>query len=890
VVKVIPFAMSFFSWRYLRFGAVVLILAVVVTVTFNGVFKEMERAVLHAQYHVRGESRIDSSVLIVYFDEDDIRSLGGMPLKRSYYALVISALNALGAKAIGVDVAFSEPNIEYPEYDSVLISVIRNAENVVLAGYFKSLDSSGGQVVDEGFQQFSLPQQQGFPPPVGMSGKNFVGPFPVLLAATNHLGHTNFGNDHELPLFIHYGVYVIPSLSFELARLGKQVQKADVHITSDAITARSSTGELSVSLDEGVLLLNYYGGLTSLNTLPALQLLKAYDAHVRALPSSISVEFVRNKLILFGIIAEGRSAFVPTPFSRQFPAIGIHAVAVSNMLQGTYLRRFSLLVEYIISLFLGLLAVISAYVKRESLGIGLIVVAVVFYVLSTFLAFSLWSFVLPVAKPIFVALATSVFLFVIRHQGVRQAVAKLEQQKESIALQLQEKERHLKLLEQELFESGGHSLPDVGSTLLDEIRKYKREVQRLTSQVADLQAYEFPVVSDWTVQTFEGIVYRTDGRMANAVDFVRKIAPNNASVLILGESGTGKELVARAIHRLSARKDHPFVAVNCGALPETLLESELFGHERGAFTGALKGKPGRFELANGGTIFLDEIGETTDAFQVKLLRVLQEGEFERVGGTATVKTDVRVIAATNKDLKRAVAEKTFREDLYYRLNTLTIQLPPLRERVDDIPALVEHFVSMEQAGIRVSANVMETFGMYEWKGNVRELQSAVKRAVIFARSDNRDIIRLKDLPEEFLSVSHGSFDIEEQIIASLREKGFSHSAISETAEELGGLHRGTVAEYFRGCCFKAFCEHGFNVEATVKSIAETSEDNVQTKVRKKILEYLTNAVELVRNDEPFEQVLLSSRPKFKNLPQRYHQYLEELLRSYHRREWRLDRK
>lgn len=224
--------------------------------------------------------------------------------------------------------------------------------------------------------------------------------------------------------------------------------------------------------------------------------------------------------------------------------------------------------------------------------------------------------------------------------------------------------------------------------------------------------------------------------MQKVFDVIKKVADTKSNVLICGESGTGKELVARAIHASSARARMPFVPVNCSALPETLLESELFGYMKGAFTGAATNKAGLFEVANGGSIFLDEIGETTPATQVKLLRVLQEREFRRVGGTQDVKVDVRVIAATNKDLEKAVAEGVFREDLYYRLDVIPITLPPLRQRAEDIPMLAQHFLEkFSPAGgtsaPTLSADVLKLLMAHEWKGNVRELENLIERAVAF---------------------------------------------------------------------------------------------------------------------------------------------------------------
>ncbi len=236
--------------------------------------------------------------------------------------------------------------------------------------------------------------------------------------------------------------------------------------------------------------------------------------------------------------------------------------------------------------------------------------------------------------------------------------------------------------------------------------------------------------------------------MKTLLEMTAMIAASEATVLITGESGTGKELIARAIHFNSGRRDNPLVVVNCAALTDTLLESELFGHERGAFTGADRRREGRFMQADGGTIFLDEIGETSPVMQAKLLRVIQEREIQRVGGEKPLKVDVRILAATNRDLEKAVAEGRFREDLYYRLNVVTLPMPPLRERIDDIPLLAQHFVQHYARKNRKSVQGFSPLAMdmllkYEWPGNVRELENAVERAVILLTGD---LISEKELP------------------------------------------------------------------------------------------------------------------------------------------------
>jgi DNA-binding NtrC family response regulator len=231
------------------------------------------------------------------------------------------------------------------------------------------------------------------------------------------------------------------------------------------------------------------------------------------------------------------------------------------------------------------------------------------------------------------------------------------------------------------------------------------------------------------------VIAGKSGQIAEVAKKIRKVAPAKTTVLLLGESGTGKELFARAIHCLSPRKDYPFVTINCAAIPKELLESELFGHEKGSFTGADTKKPGKFETADKGTIFLDEIGEMDISLQAKIMRVIQEGEIERVGGLKPVKVDVRIIAATNKNLENAVAERAFREDLYYRLNVFPVRIPPLRERTEDIPLLVEFFINKYCSEIKcrtkgISKDALDALMNYPWKGNVRELENTIERAVI----------------------------------------------------------------------------------------------------------------------------------------------------------------
>ncbi|MEK7242812.1 MAG: sigma-54 dependent transcriptional regulator, partial [Thermodesulfobacteriota bacterium] len=298
-------------------------------------------------------------------------------------------------------------------------------------------------------------------------------------------------------------------------------------------------------------------------------------------------------------------------------------------------------------------------------------------------------------------------------------------------------------------------------------------------------------------------------KMKSLLETLAMVAPSDATVLLMGESGTGKELVANAIHQNSPRAGQPFIKVSCAALPETLLESELFGHEKGAFTGAVSRREGRFQLAHRGTLFLAEVGEMSTAIQTKLLRVLQEKEFEPVGGVRTVKVDIRLITATNLELDKEVAAGRFREDLYYRLNVVPIVLPPLRERKEDIPPLADHFLAIYREKNRkflkgISGKALDLLVRYDWPGNIRELENCIERAVIMAREE---AIVPADFPPQIRMLSmegeRDGFDIPYGISLDEMERALIVKTLAETGgnrtktAEVLGINRRTLQNKLR---------------------------------------------------------------------------------------------
>ncbi|MDZ7362537.1 MAG: sigma-54 dependent transcriptional regulator [candidate division KSB1 bacterium] len=326
---------------------------------------------------------------------------------------------------------------------------------------------------------------------------------------------------------------------------------------------------------------------------------------------------------------------------------------------------------------------------------------------------------------------------------------------------------------------------------LAERLRQRRELENLQAQNLYLRQQE-------ESQFNFGEIIGQSPPMQEVFRVLQKVAPTDSSVIIYGESGTGKELVARAIHKNSSRANGPFIRVNCGALTETLLESELFGHEKGAFTGAVKRKLGRFELAHRGSIFLDEIGDISPALQIKLLRVLQEKEFERVGGEETVRVDVRVIAATHRNLKEEVAAGKFREDLYYRLHIVPINLPPLRQRVEDLPMLVDHFIQrlgreLRKLNLKIEPPALEMMRNYHWPGNVRELENVLERAAVLCDGEHitladlpplvKDRVAVFQLPGENLDLNQTLEEVERALIE--RAMSRAHGVKAEAARLLG---------------------------------------------------------------------------------------------------------
>jgi Nif-specific regulatory protein len=787
-----------------------------VLMTFQEIRKTADREIESLFLKTRGEISPDTNIVIIHFSEEDIARIGPWPIKRNYYALLINQLTSLGVKKIGLEIFLSSRLVTQSVYDNLLMKEIEKSGKVVLSSVAGSIVEKNNLFITDSLSY----------------------PSPKLLDEKLLTGHINFIKDdrYKIPLSLRQNE--IDEKAFSLQLSGKASANKSVMV----------------------------------NFISSWQKIKKYSAlEFAELVYSQNNELKRfeNKIVIIGISDPQIASGIQTPFDEQMPGVALHAFALDNIINSREVDGRFYIVSAIILLLiiLGLIIYTDIYDKKiiaKYLIVGIVVLVVSFVLISSFyLKISLSFFFIPLVALII----TDISLYFIQGKGeLKDALD------ETTALRnlLYSKENELNNLQKEIRESGKES-----SQLVEKINSLQSDIKKLKGSEDDRAEAEIKVSGK--VENFYGIVYSSSS-IAQVVELIKKAAPTDTTILVTGESGTGKELVAKAIHLLSKRKDNNFISVNCAALQDSLLESELFGHERGSFTGAITDRQGRFELANSGTIFLDEIGETSENFQAKMLRVLQSGEIEKVGSTKAYRVDVRVVAATNKNLSELVKEKNFREDLFYRLNVINVELPPLRERKEDINVLAKSFIESESAEMQISKAALQALNDYSWKGNVRELESMIKRAVIFANSEKRNMVQLNDLPKEI--VKEAKYSFEDIVLESLRGKKFSHSSIVETAKELGNVNRTLISENLRGLALKTLVESEFNIEKSVLLISGTEDYDTNERVRSKIQTFLSNIESDLRKtgEKNFDTLKKQFSSKYKNLPVKFHSYLDEVIK------------
>ena len=613
----------------------------------------VETAFTDLQFQIRGNRELSNKIVFVFIGPEDVHDLGGWPISRDYYGYTTYILKTAGARIIGFDMLFEKPDPLYPEFDKMMADFMESAGNVCLPMAFGEMKESSSNNKDVNF----------------FTGYQPVYPMDQIRNVVAGIGFSNFGNNPDLltvPLVVQQDDLYYYSFGSELARLYLD-PLSELSTDNEGLLIR--TGEdksIRVPLDEyGQIKLNHFGGVKDLHSISLVDLLQTFETS----PDSLNFS---NKLVLVGVTAPSVSIIKATPLSSSLPASLIHATVAENIIEGNYLRDPPFYVQWLI--IAGLVFLLYALWQLKWINnrnwIGFALLAVFWLVAIT--VFRRFHINIPIFYPSLALIFTDFSLKILNRRELRSEGLSVKSLLES---HLKEKEKELNRAREQLTQYQNElKVKEKYSEELQQISSARQEaILQLENELRDLETYIIPE-KPANVPEFADMIHGPNSKLKEVLELIQRIRSDNIPVLIIGETGTGKEMVARAIHRTGPRQNNPFVAVNCGALTETLLESELFGHEKGSFTGAHSRRRGRFELADGGTIFLDEISETSPSFQAKLLRILQEGVFERVGGEQSIMVDVRVIAASNKDLKSYIEGGKFRDDLFYRLNGFPIQL------------------------------------------------------------------------------------------------------------------------------------------------------------------------------------------------------------------------
>jgi transcriptional regulator with GAF, ATPase, and Fis domain/CHASE2 domain-containing sensor protein len=805
---------------------------------WNTKIRNQEVAVL---FKIRGQRPFNNDFFFIYIGQKDIDLLGGWPITRDYHGFLHHVLSKLHTKVTGHYILFDSPDSKYPEYDKMLAELLKNARNVVLPMALTqfNLDKAKSEYVAGGLR---VPGRE-------------------LHDAAAAVGFSNLGPEivkNKVPIVASHNGQTYYSFGVELAA---QYLQTSIRMAGDKIVFTDLNR--SVSVDKlGQLRINYSCDASLLPSMSLLDLLNLFEAN----PDSLDLT---GKIAILDVTAEGIASLDATPLGGPMPRSLIHAQVADNLISDTWLREFPPAAVLVIVLLVGVIAMAWSQMTRPILRITTVAAFWGCYLVVVFLLFSSMNLILPVTYPLLA------FLIVSAQLSMMKGSEQIQHHHEMRSELMEEIARKQK----ELSET--RHILEAAAADQQVVAEQQRKIAELEDQLRDLEIY-----ADNRVETTQrgsmNIIHAENSPMKEVLNLIAKVADDDIPILLLGETGTGKELVAEAIHCSGKRKDKPSIAINCGALTETLLESELFGHEKGSFTGAHARRKGRFELANGGTIFLDEITETTAQFQSRLLRVLQEHTFERIGGEETIEVDVRIIAASNRDIESEVNAGRFRQDLYYRLKGFPIELPALRDRVQDIPILVRHFLEKyDQSQIQGASNkgmvLMKTYG---WPGNVRELENVVRRAAILAQSSGRRVLQEEDLPPEIRETSKAAIpanSLEQQILHSLRRLEFSRSAITMTARALGKKDRGTVTEYFRGICFQHLVATDFDIEKAAREISDSDDEGVVVRVREKIEGYLRNLYPLPDEAEMSGNKIQELPAQYHGLPKKYHAELSKII-------------
>ena len=914
--------------------------AVIISVLFSGLITAWENKTLDYRFKLRGSISSHPDIVLIDIDDVSMRAIGRWPWDRSYHARMIDILTKSGSSAIGYDVLFDQ--LAGIEGDTILKNITAGAKNLyypvgfaLQAAPLESVKHTKSDPSMEMLKKFNLPWQM----PVNghlLNVERSVAPFSELLKVSEGMGHISSNRDADgtvrrVPLAVNLEGGFFPAFGLSLARAYLQVPEADILIQPGSgifLKNAKRPGErgskdIKIPIDDhGMMVINYAGRWEE--TFVHYSFIDVMRAAESEQGRNDLRESLKGKICLVSNTATGYD-LKPTPVEENYPGGGIHASIIDTILTEGFLREISRAGKLLILL---ILVTGAAWLSAGSIAgrdwkislLSLCILIVAYWGLS-YAAFSKMGLITEVFSPslgmILGYLTATLYGKSVEQRRTVRIEAEMEQlgkSLKSMSQDLGKKEESLSNLREELsermslfntvmvrdeesiqrivhLEAKVESALKEKSLLLDSKQQLEMKLARILTEPVHS---EFPLEGEWEELQREcaghGIITRSL-KVLRRFEQIRKAAQTKSPVLILGESGTGKELFARAIHELSLRSGRPFVIVDTPAISDALFESDLFGHVRGAFTGAVNERKGYFEMAQGGTLFLDEIGDLSGRIQAGLLGVLQRYEIKRVGSSSPFKVDVRVIAATNRNLSEDIGKGTFREDLYYRLNVVSVELPPLRERMEDIDPLVLYFLEKYRAenGISdheikgVTPDTLRRLKAHSWRGNIRELENAIARAVTMAKGKwitEGDIGPLQFSPSSPLAgegKEEGNLEGagEEAFISLMERTGFS---IDKTARILGES-RNTVAHRFKGICFERLAACNGDTDRASLELSGGRSESLH-KVRQRMEEYYNNLLIVIQQYKYAEDALSECRRRFKNLKGRYFTAVEKLVNKH----------
>jgi len=887
-------------------------------------FRSWELKTIDMRFAFRG--KIDTGPSLVMIDADDAsaKKYGNWPWDRSIHAQMLEFLKDADAAVVTYDILFAHP--QDPKKDALLASTSRRLGNVVfpVAISLSETDpllSENRPALPELWKgHWAADKLKNL-----FSSEDTIFPLPDLIRKGG-LGHIATNRDidgivRRVPLIVRHQEKLLPSLAFQAVLNFLKAPHSNIQFTGSsivisgvALSGENTTKDLIIPVDsKGQMLINFAGKWE--NTFKHASFASVLSTGKKG--SQDGLEDLTGKIILIANTLSG-SDIKSIPLERNFPGAGIHANIINTILTRNFLRETSPTFNVLMILLLSLATAQILASRQHVRKMGAVFILAGGYIVLGVLLFHS-GVILELFLPIVTIVVTSLLVSMYQSTAEKKFSDALLIEKQliesritSVSKELVENDKELRQTLTKLynFQQGLVEEKRQEETQYHRIHELQANLEAITKQKLKLQEEheelekrycDLNIDATMEPSSFKGELekIREECMDAGIVTQNRKVletflilkqfAPVPSPVLILGESGTGKELFARALHNLSQRKSKPFMPVNMGAIPKDLIESELFGHKKGAFTGAIHDKKGKFVLADKGTIFLDEIGDTSLDAQVKLLRVLQEKEVQPIGGDSFI-IDTRVVAATHQKLENLIKDGRFREDLFYRLNALTVHLPPLRERKEDIPFLVQHFVQKYSTAYGknlegVSEQAMKKLSNHEWKGNIRELENVIQRGITLAKADlvqEKDLglveedVPLKPL-ERKTSLRTGVDD--EFLLNSLRENKYE---INETAANLN-MSRNTVSSRFKGICFELLVKNNLDRKKVAEEISQDDLD--QNIVHQKIAEYHENLIKTARGFNNEEEAVNEVLKRSKNIPIQYHPSIRELVkRSYLQRE------